>query len=111
MKNCSPTGKLMDRALNKAVRKASPSHQWRAMGASMSTSRRRTTRFVMGEAGPGKNSGTMDSKVACGEFSFSSAVSQNAGYMADIELRNNRSRVLEGMAHAVSQKGYGDTTI
>src|SRR4051794_10758358 len=31
--------------------------------------------------------------------------------MADTELPNHRSRVLEGMARAVSEKGYGDTTI
>jgi len=31
--------------------------------------------------------------------------------MAATELPKHRSRVLEGMAHAVSQKGYADTTI
>jgi AcrR family transcriptional regulator len=31
--------------------------------------------------------------------------------MADTKLSNNRSRVLEGMARAVSKKGYGDATI
>src|SRR4051812_48963569 len=58
MKNCSPTGKLMDSALNSAVRNASPAHQWRSIGASMSTSRRRTTRSDMGRVLRAVPSGT-----------------------------------------------------
>ena len=44
MKNCSPKGKLIDKALKKAVRKASPSHQCRGRAVSRSTRRRRTVR-------------------------------------------------------------------
>ena len=44
MKICSPAGKLIDSALKKAVRKASPPFQRRAIGVRRSTSRRRTTR-------------------------------------------------------------------
>src|SRR3990167_6113775 len=47
MKNCSPTGKLIDSALNQAVRKASPPFHWRANGVSRSISRRRTISSAM----------------------------------------------------------------
>ncbi|MCY1537696.1 hypothetical protein D9M68_732040 [compost metagenome] len=48
MKNCSPKGKLIDKALKKAVEKASPPHQSREKGGCRSISRRRTTSSVMG---------------------------------------------------------------
>ncbi len=47
MKNCSPKGKLIDRALKKAVENASPPHQSRANGAWRSIRRRRTTSSVL----------------------------------------------------------------
>lgn len=46
MKNCSPTGKLIDSALKNCVRKASPPCQWRAKPCCRSTSSLRTGRAV-----------------------------------------------------------------
>ncbi len=41
---------------------------------------------------------------------FSTRHNPNMGEM-DTEVREHRSRLMEGMAHAVAAKGYGDTTI
>lgn len=45
--NCSPTGKLIDSVLKKAVRNASPAHRWRGKGVSRLISRRRRTSSPM----------------------------------------------------------------
>src|SRR5688572_31159368 len=52
MKNCSPTGKLIERALKYWLLKASPPCQWRSKPLERSTSRRRTGRCA-GAAGGG----------------------------------------------------------
>jgi hypothetical protein len=51
MKNCSPTGKLIDKASKKALKKTSPPFQCRAKGGFMSINRCRMVSAFMADLG------------------------------------------------------------